>query len=100
MFIVICATIFFILYRSSDDLPNCLYDIVFFCVCILRVRPPAKKADFILHFFKKGEHTMKVSLFGTCLVDMMKADIGIATVELLEHLGCEVDYPEGQICCG
>lgn len=43
---------------------------------------------------------MKVSLFGTCLVDMMKADIGIATVELLEHLGCEVDYPEGQICCG
>lgn len=43
---------------------------------------------------------MKVSLFGTCLVDMMKADVGIATVELLEHLGCEVDYPEGQICCG
>lgn len=43
---------------------------------------------------------MKVSLFGTCLVDMMKADIGIATVELLEHLGCKVDYPEGQICCG
>lgn len=43
---------------------------------------------------------MKVSLFGTCLVDMLKADVGIATVELLEHLGCEVDYPEGQICCG
>lgn len=43
---------------------------------------------------------MRVSLFGTCLVDMMKADIGIATVELLERLGCEIDYPEGQICCG
>lgn len=43
---------------------------------------------------------MKVTLFGTCLVDMMKAEIGIATVELLEYLGCEVDFPEGQICCG
>ena len=43
---------------------------------------------------------MKVSLFGTCLVDMMKADVGIATVELLERLGCEIDFPEGQVCCG
>ncbi len=43
---------------------------------------------------------MKVSLFSTCLVDMIQADIGIATVELLERLGCDVDFPEGQICCG
>jgi L-lactate dehydrogenase complex protein LldE len=43
---------------------------------------------------------MKVSLFVTCLVDMFKTDVGKATVELLEHLGCEVDFPEGQICCG
>lgn len=43
---------------------------------------------------------MKVSLFVTCLVDMFQTNVGKATVELLERLGCEVDFPEGQICCG
>ena len=43
---------------------------------------------------------MKVSLFITCLVDMFQSNVGKATVELLERLGCEVDFPEGQICCG
>lgn len=43
---------------------------------------------------------MKVSLFVTCLVDLFKTNVGKATVELLEHLGCEVDFPESQICRG
>jgi L-lactate dehydrogenase complex protein LldE len=43
---------------------------------------------------------MKVSLFVTCLVDMFQTNVGKATVELLERLGCEVEFPEGQICCG
>lgn len=43
---------------------------------------------------------MKVSLFATCLVDLFQSNIGIATVELLERLGCEIDFPESQICCG
>lgn len=43
---------------------------------------------------------MKVSLFATCLVDMFQGDVGKATVELLERLGCEIDFPESQICCG
>ncbi|WP_458414262.1 (Fe-S)-binding protein [Schinkia sp. CFF1] len=43
---------------------------------------------------------MKVSLFATCLVDMFQSNIGKATVELLERLGCEIDFPESQICCG
>ncbi|WP_332632593.1 (Fe-S)-binding protein [Halalkalibacter flavus] len=43
---------------------------------------------------------MKVSLFVTCLVDMFQSDVGMDTVELLERLGCEVDFPEGQTCCG
>ncbi|WP_163651995.1 (Fe-S)-binding protein [Listeria sp. PSOL-1] len=43
---------------------------------------------------------MKVSIFSTCLVDMMFPQVGIATVELLEHLGCETDFPEKQVCCG
>lgn len=43
---------------------------------------------------------LKVSLFITCLVDMFKTEVGKSMVELLERLGCEVDFPEGQVCCG
>ncbi|KAF0824859.1 (Fe-S)-binding protein [Cytobacillus firmus] len=43
---------------------------------------------------------MKVSLFATCLVDMFQGNAGKAAVELLERLGCEVDFPEAQVCCG
>ncbi|MEH7273962.1 (Fe-S)-binding protein [Neobacillus vireti] len=43
---------------------------------------------------------MKVTLFATCLVDMFQGDVGKATVEVLERLGCEIDFPESQICCG
>ncbi|MGM9924451.1 MAG: (Fe-S)-binding protein [Bacillus sp. (in: firmicutes)] len=43
---------------------------------------------------------MKVTLFATCLVDMFSPNVGKATVELLERLGCEVEFPEAQVCCG
>ncbi|QED47314.1 (Fe-S)-binding protein [Cytobacillus dafuensis] len=43
---------------------------------------------------------MKVSLFATCLVDMFQSKVGKATVEVLERLGCEIDFPESQVCCG
>ncbi|WP_336636458.1 (Fe-S)-binding protein [Lysinibacillus fusiformis] len=43
---------------------------------------------------------MKVTLFATCLVDLFQGDVGKAVVEVLERLGCEIDFPEAQICCG
>ncbi|MGF6951354.1 L-lactate dehydrogenase complex protein LldE [Neobacillus sp. B4I6] len=43
---------------------------------------------------------MKVTLFATCIVDMFQSNVGKATVELLERLGCEIDFPESQVCCG
>jgi L-lactate dehydrogenase complex protein LldE len=43
---------------------------------------------------------MRVTLFATCLVDMFQGNVGKATVEVLERLGCEIDFPESQICCG
>ncbi|HEY9291893.1 MAG TPA: (Fe-S)-binding protein [Microlunatus sp.] len=43
---------------------------------------------------------MKVSLFVTCLADTLFPDVGRATVTLLERLGCEVDFPVAQTCCG
>ena len=43
---------------------------------------------------------MKVALFIPCYVDAFFPEVGIATLELLERLGCEVDYPLDQTCCG
>ncbi len=43
---------------------------------------------------------MKVALFVTCLADAFFPRAGIATVKVLEHLGCEVTFPEAQTCCG
>ncbi|HLR53077.1 MAG TPA: (Fe-S)-binding protein [Candidatus Avamphibacillus sp.] len=43
---------------------------------------------------------MKVSLFITCFCDLFASDVGKNTVELLERVGCEVDFPEKQTCCG
>ncbi|MEW9110032.1 (Fe-S)-binding protein [Cytobacillus gottheilii] len=43
---------------------------------------------------------MKVSLFSTCLSDILFADVAKNTLEILERLGCTVDYPMGQTCCG
>ena len=43
---------------------------------------------------------MKVALFIPCFIDAFFPEIGIATLELLERLGVEVDYPLDQTCCG
>jgi L-lactate dehydrogenase complex protein LldE len=41
----------------------------------------------------------RVALFVTCLVDLIRPQIGWATVKLLEEAGCRVEAPE-QTCCG
>jgi L-lactate dehydrogenase complex protein LldE len=43
---------------------------------------------------------MRVALFVTCLVDLMRPRIGFAAIKLLEAAGCEVVVPERQTCCG
>jgi L-lactate dehydrogenase complex protein LldE len=43
---------------------------------------------------------MKVGLFVTCLVDLMRPSIGFASLTLLESAGYEVIVPVGQTCCG
>ena len=43
---------------------------------------------------------MRVGLFVTCLVDLMRPSIGFAALELLEQAGCEVIVPVTQTCCG
>jgi len=43
---------------------------------------------------------MRVGLFVTCLVDLMRPSIGFAALELLENAGYEVTVPAVQTCCG
>ena len=44
--------------------------------------------------------TMRVGLFVTCLVDLMRPSIGFAALRLLEANGAEVVVPATQTCCG
>jgi L-lactate dehydrogenase complex protein LldE len=43
---------------------------------------------------------VRVGLFVTCLVDLMRPRIGFAALRLLEAAGCEVVVPPTQTCCG
>jgi L-lactate dehydrogenase complex protein LldE len=43
---------------------------------------------------------MRVGLFVTCLVDLMRPRIGFAAIRLLEAAGCQVVVPGRQTCCG
>jgi L-lactate dehydrogenase complex protein LldE len=43
---------------------------------------------------------MKVGFFITCLVDVMRPEIGLSAVKLLESAGCTVEVPMQQTCCG
>ncbi len=43
---------------------------------------------------------MKTGLFIPCYIDQFYPNVGIATLQLLESLGCEVIYPMQQTCCG
>jgi L-lactate dehydrogenase complex protein LldE len=43
---------------------------------------------------------VKVQLFHTCLVNEIDPEVGLAAVRVLERLGCEVEVPLDQTCCG
>ncbi|MBI1182362.1 MAG: (Fe-S)-binding protein [Alphaproteobacteria bacterium] len=41
-----------------------------------------------------------IALFVTCLVDLMRPEVGFAAAALAERAGFRVVVPEGQTCCG
>ena len=41
-----------------------------------------------------------VYFFGTCLVDLLFPQVGLAGMQLLRRAGIEVIFPQGQSCCG
>jgi L-lactate dehydrogenase complex protein LldE len=42
----------------------------------------------------------RVSLFVTCIVDQLFPKVGLAMAGILERLGYQVEFREGQTCCG
>ena len=46
------------------------------------------------------EKRMKVGLFIPCYVNAVYPQVGRASYELLRKVGCEVEYPLDQTCCG
>ncbi|MGI9542343.1 MAG: (Fe-S)-binding protein [Cyclobacteriaceae bacterium] len=42
----------------------------------------------------------RIALFIPCYVDQFYPQVGIASLELLKKLGCQVEYPMDQTCCG
>src|SRR3984957_182871 len=43
---------------------------------------------------------LKIGLFIPCYIDLVYPEVGIATLELLEKFGLDVDFPLHQTCCG
>jgi len=42
----------------------------------------------------------RVSLFVPCFVDQLLPEVAVDTLKVLRRIGCEVDFPEDQTCCG
>jgi L-lactate dehydrogenase complex protein LldE len=42
----------------------------------------------------------RVSLFVTCIVDMIYPQTGLSVLKILDYLGISYDFPMGQTCCG
>ena len=43
---------------------------------------------------------VRASLFVTCIIDQLYPEVGVSVVRTLRRCGVEVDFPEGQSCCG
>lgn len=47
-----------------------------------------------------NQKPQRVYLFGTCVVDLFFPQAGMDAIHLLEREGIQVNYPQGQSCCG
>lgn len=43
---------------------------------------------------------MKIAFFPGCLADLFYPEIALSAVHVLERLGCEIELPDKQVCCG
>lgn len=62
--------------------------------------PSQRFTSFMLNTERSSITGKRVQLMATCLCDAFYDDVAAATVQVLEHLGLEVVFPEAQTCCG
>ncbi len=43
---------------------------------------------------------IRASLFVTCIVDQLYPEVGVSVVRVLRDAGVDIDFPDGQTCCG
>ena len=43
---------------------------------------------------------LRVALFIPCFVDQLFPQVGLDTTAVLRRIGCQVEFPEDQTCCG
>ena len=49
---------------------------------------------------RSSKSGFKVGLFATCLVDLIRPEVGFASARLIESSGFKVHVPKNQTCCG
>src|SRR5262245_40586011 len=80
---------------DASFLPGCLRG------CVPLRGATNSRRSFVFGFARcRVPATMRVALFVTCFNDTLFPHTGRAVVELLERLGCTVDFPLEQTCCG
>ena len=47
-----------------------------------------------------GERRAKVAMLNGCVMPLLFSDVNAATVRVLRRNGCDVVFPQNQICCG
>ena len=65
--------------------------------------PVAKRSGRDPEGLARAAMTLQIStvqLFATCLIETVRPEAGMAVVRVLEKIGLQVEYPEGQTCCG
>ena len=68
--------------------------------CSYMPAPPPGYPTRLYPAIQNANLRMRASLFITCFNDTLFPEAGRATVALLERLGCELDFPVEQTCCG
>jgi L-lactate dehydrogenase complex protein LldE len=85
-----------------------LIDIIMFNIQVIFQKYNIKKLKFtilngIFTMQEKRQYPpkpQKVYFFGTCVIDLIYPDAGMAAIQLLEREGLEVIFPQDQSCCG
>jgi L-lactate dehydrogenase complex protein LldE len=65
-----------------------------------QARQVPARASGLLESRKIFPMARKVSLFVPCFVDQLQPQVAVDTVTVLRRLGCQVEFPQDQTCCG